>query len=494
MALFGPPNVEKLKSKKDIKGLIKAMQYDKNISIPFSARRALIDLADPASFPPLMDLLNQNLDPDLRSNVIDCLGGLKVAEVVPYFISILEELDISTMHGHVIDALGDIGDPRAIDILAKIYIDRDKYYTEKAMNALKAIGGQKAEQAIESAISIKKKKIEEKELKSIIPQLMSRSFFDQKRAYEKIQSLAEAGTIDISKQVIDPLISMLNNKDTRENAARYLAKFGDMKAIPPLLALLNNKDSDARIAAADALGELGDQRATAPLIKLSLEKDEHIRMAAAEALGKIGGPGAVEALLVVLKDEDRVGASWERNRIPFLRQVALGALAKLGDPKAVPHIIKLLKDPYEKVQIHAKVALGSFDTPEAKKALKPKTSGFEKPFEIDGEFAEYRFRQTSLGNPLDLKVRTERICIYCTHLSDPNLRDPAHPRGIAECSNYSSGKSVVAFDDTCELWAPNYKVRYWLSKGYMLHNQDGWPRTPWYQVFDDGPDGEKGTR
>lgn len=493
MALFGPPNIEKLKSKKDIKGLIKAMKYDKNISIPLSARRALNDLADPASFTPLINLLNQNLDPDLRSNVIDCLGELKVAEVVPYFISILEEKDISTVHGHVIDALGNIGDPRAIDILSKIYIDRDEDYSEKAMNTLKAIGGPKAEQAIESAKSMKKKQIEEKVLKSIIPQLMSWSFLDRERAYEKIQSLAEAGTIDISKQVIDPLISMLKNKDTRENAARYLAKFGDVKAIPPLLAMLNDKDTGAREVAADALGELGDQRATEPLIQLSREKNQHVRMAASRALGKLGGPGAVEALLVVLKDEDRVGASWERNIRPFLRQVALSALAELGDPKAVPHIVKLLKDPYEEVQIHAKVALGSFDTPEAKRALKPKTSEFEKPFEVDGKYAKYRFRQTSLGNPLDLKVRTERICIYCTHLSDPNLRDPAHPRGIAECSNHSSEKSVVAFDDTCELWAPNIKVRYWVSKGYMLHNQDGWPRTPWYQVFDDGPDGEKGT-
>lgn len=43
-------------------------------------------------------------------------------------------------------------------------------------------------------------------------------------------------------------------------------------------------------------------------------------------------------------------------------------------------------------------------------------------------------------------------------------------------------------------WEPNTKVRFWLSKGYMMHNIEGWPKKPWYEVFDDGPDGEKGTR
>ena len=51
-----------------------------------------------------------------------------------------------------------------------------------------------------------------------------------------------------------------------------------------------------------------------------------------------------------------------------------------------------------------------------------------------------------------------------------------------------------SFDESCEKWKPNKKVRFWLSKGYMEHNPEGWPRKPWYQVFDDGPDGEKKAR
>jgi len=102
----------------------------------------------------------------------------------------------------------------------------------------------------------------------------------------------------------------------------------------------------------------------------------------------------------------------------------------------------------------------------------------------------YKLTETCLGNPLDLEVSTEKFCIYCKHLSQPDFGDPDYPKGFAGCSR----KAEVSLDDSCERWEPNTKVRYWLSKGCMEYNIDGWPRKPWYQVFDDGPDGEKGTR
>lgn len=303
------------------------------------------------------------------------------------------------------------------------------------------------------------------EIKPLMDKLMGRDALAAKKAKETLISMANEGSINLSKCVVDPLIAMLGEKDTRirNRAVKYL-------------------------------GDFGDQRATGPLIELSRLKNSNVRTAAVQALAKLGGPGAVDAIIVVLQDADDIAKREERNVYPPLRCEAMNALTKLGDPRAVPYIIKLLDDPFDEIQGSARRALHRFDTPEAKNAIKPREVEFEKPFEVDGDFAIYHLKKTCLGNPLDLKVRTERFCVYCKHLSDPNLRDRAHPKGIAECSNYKSGKSVVNFNDTCDLWLPNFKVRYWLSKGYMLHNRDGWPRKPWYQVFDDGPDGEKGTR
>jgi len=303
------------------------------------------------------------------------------------------------------------------------------------------------------------------EVKPLMEKLMGREALKAKKAKETLIKMANEGSINLSKCVVDPLIAMLREKDSR-----------------------------IRDRAAQFLGDFGDQRATGPLIELSRLNNSHARKAAVNALAKLGGAGAVDAIIVVLQDADGIAKRWERNVYPPLRGEAISALAKLGNPKAVPYIIELMDDPFDKIQSYARAALHSFDTPEAKNAIKPKEVEFEKPFEVDGDFAIYHLKETCLGNPLDLKVRTERFCVYCQYLSDPNLRDRTHPYGIAECSNYKSGKSVVNLNDTCDLWLPNFKVRYWLSKGYMLHNRDGWPRKPWYQVFDDGPDGEKGTR
>ena len=41
MPLLGPPDVEKLKAKKDVKGLIKALRYEKDVKVRYSAAVAL---------------------------------------------------------------------------------------------------------------------------------------------------------------------------------------------------------------------------------------------------------------------------------------------------------------------------------------------------------------------------------------------------------------------------------------------------------------------
>ena len=44
MGLFGPPNIDKMKSKCDIKGLVKALEYEKEVSIRKSAAEALSEI------------------------------------------------------------------------------------------------------------------------------------------------------------------------------------------------------------------------------------------------------------------------------------------------------------------------------------------------------------------------------------------------------------------------------------------------------------------
>lgn len=102
----------------------------------------------------------------------------------------------------------------------------------------------------------------------------------------------------------------------------------------------------------------------------------------------------------------------------------------------------------------------------------------------------YLLSKTCLGNPFNLEGTPAHYCVYCQHLTDPNLRHPDYPVGVGECYF----EADASFKGTCEHWTTNDRVRFWLSIGYMENNPDGWSRNPWYQLFDDGQDGLKATR
>lgn len=181
---------------------------------------------------------------------------------------------------------------------------------------------------------------------------------------------------------------------------------------------------------------------------------------------------------------------------------------KLKEKKDVEGLIKALaNDPDALVRLEAAKALGELGAPEAldalidafndadanvcfeaQEALAKLSTGKQSDQSDEDELEYYTFMKTSLGNRMSLEVSTERLCVYCEQLRNVDLLDPGYPKGVGECPY-----GVHSFDDTCEHWKHNTNVRFWLSKGYMQNNQDGWPRRPWYRLFDDGPDGEKAT-
>ena len=61
MPLFGPPDVEKLKARRDVQGLIKALDYQKDAGIRKQAAEALGELRDSRVMDALISALG---DPD----------------------------------------------------------------------------------------------------------------------------------------------------------------------------------------------------------------------------------------------------------------------------------------------------------------------------------------------------------------------------------------------------------------------------------------------
>lgn len=76
MPLFGPPNIEKLKAKGDIKGLIKALHYKRNWHVRMRAAEALGDLGCKEAIGPLVECLISEDESLVRRAIAVALDNL----------------------------------------------------------------------------------------------------------------------------------------------------------------------------------------------------------------------------------------------------------------------------------------------------------------------------------------------------------------------------------------------------------------------------------
>jgi len=383
MQLFGPPNVEKLKTKADVRGLIKALSYKKEASVRAGAAKAVGELKGPGFVEPLVNALKDS-DIIVRREAAKALGKLNDSSAVEPLTAVLkdsatgvrqaaaEALDsIGWLPGNdensatywiakrewtkciemgavavepliaelkdgnkdirqaTAKALGELKDPRAVEPLIVTLKDND---ASVRWEVAKALGEFKDSRAVEPIIAALKDKI-------------------------TFQSEAAGVLAQIGAPAVVPLITVLKNTPnsfrwhTPEAAAYYgaieaLEKIGP-SAVEPLIAVLKDGNEGIRQASAKALGVLEDPRSVEPLIAALKDSDEYVRKAAANALVCIGTP-AIEPLIGVLKDGNK--------EVP--REV-FKALGRIKDPRVIELLISMLKDSDKDVRWQVAEALES---------------------------------------------------------------------------------------------------------------------------------------
>jgi HEAT repeat protein len=197
---------------------------------------------------PLIEALrNGDRKPDRCIRAAEALGKIGEPAMEPLIKALRDRRVV--VRRNAAEALGEIGDARAVDPLVKVLGDRNSDVRTTAAKALGKIGDERA---------------------------------------------------------VEPLIKALSDDyddwGVRERAARALGKIGDERAVEPLIrALLPDKRDGAnyssaqheedgvRRAAAGALGEIGDERAVEPLITALWDDAWNvISWHAKEALKKLG--------------------------------------------------------------------------------------------------------------------------------------------------------------------------------------------------------------
>jgi len=143
-------------------------------------------------------------------------------------------------------------------------------------------------------------------------------------------------------RIVGPLVQALTKSpDTRvrQAAANGLsANVRDPRAVDALLVAMKDKDLGVRCAALASLGEQRDRRAVPSLLEVlqkSEDKELYVRIEAARSLGEIRDLRAFGPLLVLFKDQ---------NAPKYLRSAAAEGLGLMGNREALPPLTVVLKD------------------------------------------------------------------------------------------------------------------------------------------------------
>lgn len=454
MGLFGPPNIEKLKAKGDVEGLIKALSY-KDPEIRKEAIEVLGKINNPDAVEPLIQALKdeywgvrwyavralgkigepavggliqalKNRFEDIPREAAEALG--KIGEpAVESLIKALDDKDEYT-RGKAAVVLGEIGTKKAVVPLINALSDKDKYVRKTASQALGKIGDPKAvdplikalrEKGVRRSAASALKKIGTPEALNAIAEALNaitkdkidaliRTLTEKRksvRLFNDRKDLAKKSLKKIGKPAVEPLITAMKDCSEYELSCIIdtLGEIGDTRAVEPIVAALKDDYKYARASAADALGKIGDALAVKPLIQALKDEDETVRLYVVQALGKITDARSLEPLITALKDEDC-----------SVREMAATELGILGDSRAIEPLIDVaINDNKKDVREEAKSALEKIDKAALKRvklevgrrAIKLKPDGKEI-YDLMNSGKEF-----NKDNPITLKG-VESI-IYC---------------------------------------------------------------------------------
>jgi HEAT repeat protein len=172
--------------------------------------------------------------------------------------------------------LGEMGDERCVEPLARALRDGDWQVREVAIDGLGQIGS--------PAVEVLLKLLRDWDV----------------RKY----AIAALGKIH-DERVLDPLMAQLRNDEFKDDATDALVSLGE-PAVTHLAKALGDKDELVRKQAVLALGRIKSAKAIDPLIDMLKDQDWFTRLTAAAALEAIGDERGREAIKPLLKDNDMV--------------------------------------------------------------------------------------------------------------------------------------------------------------------------------------------
>jgi len=236
--------------------------------------------------------------------VVEALGDLGDPRAVDALVDVLKSDDLRF---EAILALEKLGDPSAVGPLEALQDDPSELVRDRAARALESLDS--------SRLEARRKELADRGLAGLVAILGGERISDD--GIEAMKLLTDAG-----ERAVPLLVDSLGSHDwtVRWRSAVILGRIGDRAAAQPLIDALSDSNVEVRFYAAEALGRLGDPSAVGPLIAALHDSGNYVQQAAAEALGNLGDSRAAEPLTTAA----------QQAREDYVREAAAKALEKIG--------------------------------------------------------------------------------------------------------------------------------------------------------------------
>lgn len=375
MGLFGEPDIDKMRARQDVKGLVRALHYRKG-SFKYDHTvvrgRAVRALAELQAVEPLILALDSVSE---RIAAAAALGQIGDARAVNPLIELLTCSYDNKVPGAAAMALAQIGDTRAIEPI----FDAVRHKCLIACDAVEAL----CAFDVADLAPLMAKKSDSAQVQCLASVLDKKKWTPGKDEFGARYWAAKRQfneCVSIGSRAVSTLVTILRDSSLKDEevkvrvaAARALGEIGDTLAIGPLVKTLKEdpgwvkiteqyyagryvdprggakrrKDNtdQLREAAARALGCIGTREASGPLCDAIHDEMTDVSIAAAEALGKIGGTMAVQTLCTAVSS---ARSAMDRG-VVVDKRAYIEALGQIGDPQAIPCLTAALGSSYESV-------------------------------------------------------------------------------------------------------------------------------------------------
>ncbi len=394
MLLFGRPNIEKLRQKRDIAALSRALDYEKDPLVEAEAARALGQLGGEEALEHLTRTIQEMDDgyrrgnEDLREAILLVLPEMSPEHAMEPLSLALKQESLRVRQAAAI-GLGKVGDEYAIGALLMVLKRRDSAMYRAVGQSLAHIGlrmdeEKRRKRIIEPLAHILRNdrldirdpgivtlewmgwerdgsyvpptdeevSQDKKELRAVVFDSLQQMGWqpDQSTlgaAYHVMQGEWDT-CVAIGQPAAEPLISALKDDDQEvcKGAFQSLVRLGKVVG-EDLIEALKHEKAVVRQASFQALHKIGIPILNELVASLEHENPE-VRRSSAIMLGQLKDPGAVLPLIHAFRDID-----WD------VRAYAYKSMMNIGKP-ALPSLVAALRHPSEAVRWGAAGTLEAF--------------------------------------------------------------------------------------------------------------------------------------